>query len=117
MVDAVFVVNEFRRISKIYVIVEPGFSSTFRERRRRLRLHFSPAVPVFGKDFVLVENEFVLENEFESHLERGRYHFELISSFIVLDRHDYTNGTMIDIYLELFSDFTKRGRVGGGSKQ
>jgi hypothetical protein len=93
MVDAVFVVViEFWRISKIYVIVEPGFSSTFRERRRRLRLHFSPAVPVFGKDFVLVENEFVLENEFESHLERGRYHFELISSFIVLDRHgtDYT---------------------------
>ena len=51
MVDAVsVVVIEFRRISKIYVIVEQVFSSTFRERRRRLRLHFSPAVPVFGND-------------------------------------------------------------------
>ena len=49
MVDAVsVVVIEFRRISKIYVIVEQVFSSTFRERRRRLRLHFPPAVPVFG---------------------------------------------------------------------
>ena len=49
MVDAVsVVVIEFRRIIKIYVIVEQVFSSTFRERRRRLRLHFSPAVPVFG---------------------------------------------------------------------
>ena len=49
MVDAVsVVVIEFRRIIKIYVIVEQVFSSTFRERRRRLRLYFSPAVPVFG---------------------------------------------------------------------
>ena len=57
---------------------------------------------------VILYSKIEKENEVKSHLERGRYHFELISSFIVLDRHDYTNGTIIDIYpSELFSDFTR----------
>ena len=59
---------------------------------------------------VILYSKIEKENEVKSHLERGRYHVELISSFIVLERHDFTNGTIIDISSKICAKEREGGR-------